>query len=252
MNKEELKEKLVGKHLLLQPHLDDLPFSIGSILLEQYIKKEDSTIYTIFGKEFFNIRNYAHDEHAMQILKDEEAKWFQSAGMESHRFELEEAGYRGITSIRKLFRTKSADQFDLCYKELEYGNWEEVLGCIEKILSKHTWDFLWVPAGVGGHCDHIAVRQAVLELVSMFQGKGILFFEELPYSLYSKPLDWSKCMIPGFHLEERMVHTLSQEEETYKYESLKHFHSQIDDRQAMALCHHPETATLWMRNNQEE
>lgn len=247
-----MREKLVGKHLLLQPHLDDLPFSVGSILLEQYIKKEDSIVYTIFGKEFFNIRNYQHDENAMQILRQEEAKWFQSAGIKNHRFELEEAGYRGITNIRKLFRTKMADDFAMKYEELEYGNWEEVLACVKTILDSHSCEYVWIPAGVGGHCDHIAVRQAILELVSLFQGKGILFFEELPYSLYSKPLDWSKCVIPDFHLEERMVHTLSQEEETYKYESLKHFHSQIDDRQARALCHHPETVTLWMRNNQEE
>ena len=252
MNKKALQEKLKGKHLLLQPHLDDVPFSVGSMILNEYIHKEDCTIYTIFGKEFFNIRNYEYDEHAMQLLREEEAKWFQAAGMVNKRFELEEAGYRGITSIRKLFRAKLASEFDMQYEQLDYGNWQEVSACIKEILKNNVCDYVWIPAGVGGHCDHIAVRQAVLALLYEFKGKEILFFEELPYSLYSKSIDWKKCVIKDFHQEELLVHDLSDEEQKRKYESLQYFHSQIDARQAMSLCNHAETIHMWMRNKMEE
>lgn len=242
----ELAE-LKGKHLFIQPHLDDVPFSVGSLILNDYFPKQDCSFFTIFGKEFFNIRSYEHNNVTMDILKVQEENWFKNAGIRNNRYELEEAGYRGITDVRKLFRTKLASEFTMDYESLGYGNKGDVWACIKEILKKNESDYVWIPAGIGGHCDHLAVRQAMIELADDYNGKGILFYEELPYRLYSRPLDWNKCMIRGFHKEKQILHELSLEEEILKYESLKYFDSQIDDRQAKILCSKGECICLWVR-----
>lgn len=241
-------EKLQGKHLFLQPHLDDVPFSIGSFLIEEFVDKESCTVFTIFGKEFFNIRHYEHNEESIEILKSEEAKWFKFTGIKNSRLELEEAGYRGITNIRKLFRAGISSDFNLNYEELGYGNWEEVVGSVKEVINKDNFDYIWIPSGVGGHCDHMAVRQAALSLIPKLKKlKGVIFYDELPYSMYSKPIDWEKCNISGFEKIGTLTHELKEDEQVKKYESLKFFYSQIDKRQALALSKHREKITLWIR-----
>lgn len=241
---------LKGSHLLLQPHLDDIPFSMGDTLLEGVLGDKNYEVWTLFGKEYFNIREYPHDESTIEILHKEENLWFERIGTEIHRLEMEEAGYRGIANPRKLFLAQAALKPNFDYGSMDYGNWEPVLANFRMLVEK-GFQYIWAPAGVGGHCDHLAVRQAVLEIVpACKEVQGVLFYDELPYKMYSKPIIWENFDIPGFHIAGKADNMLGEEKINRKYESLLIFHSQINQRQAAVLSAWNESMTIWLRGRQ--
>lgn len=240
-------KSLEGRHLILQPHLDDVPFSLGHSLLGGAVSIDKCEVWTIFGREFFNIRSYPHSEETVEILKQEEAEWFKSQGIKVCRLELEEAGYRGIKIFRKLFQPTIASRLDFDYESLGYDNWEEVFSNIST-LANSNFNYIWSPSGIGGHCDHLAVRQAVLKLAPHIKElEGIMFYDELPYTMYSKGVNWDKSDIAGFENVGKVINEPKDFEQARKYESLAAFHSQITDRQALALSTQSEGYTVWLR-----
>lgn len=238
--------RLEGRHLLLQPHLDDIPFSMGHLLADGLLRGSEYEIWTVFGKEFFNIRDYPQDEQTSRLLQEEERRWFAQEGHPLRRLELEEAGYRGVTGVRRLFRTGLYQQAALNYDSLGYGNWQAVLEAVRELGRQAA--YVWVPAGIGGHCDHLALRQAALQAARLEPAiRGLLFYHELPYSLYSREIDWDQFEIDGFRQEEGLTHQPTDAEARRKQESIGVFYSQITDRQAGVLARHTEKVAIWAR-----
>jgi len=242
---------LEGRHLLLQPHLDDIPFSVGHIVQRELLTPGHYGIWTIFGKEYFNIRCYPHDEDTENILREEERRWFQITGHPGQRLELEEAGYRGVQGVRRLFLTQRYQDSALDYDSLGYGNWGEVVEHIRRLLEPHI-DYVWVPAGIGGHCDHLAVRQAVIQLAEESSLRGILFYHELPYSMYSKSMDWSRFSVDGFRQYGTVQCVPSPQDIEEKRSRISIFHSQIDARQSLVLSGETERIAIWLRRLDDE
>ena len=238
----------VGKHLMIQPHLDDLAFSLGHILLNQKLSVQDITVWTIFGKETFNIRGYSNNKETYELLRNEENIWFEKLRITKYRLELEEAGYRGVDKIRTLFQPQNTSEFSFANFILPNGNLLELNNSIDEILNDN-FDYLWVPAGVGGHCDHLAVRHSVLNnLVNKNLYKTIVFYEELPYSLYSKPIRWEDTGVPKYKFVKNITYHPTEDEVLIKTESISVFHSQINLRHAKVLSSHSESIAIWINN----
>lgn len=231
---------------MLQPHLDDLPFSIGHLLRRKEWVPAVYRMWTIFGKEFFNIRGYPHDLNTESILAEEERLWSRQSGYQLNRLSLGEAGYRGVNSIRRLFLTSRCHESELDYEAMGYGNWQEVLGSIRSLIQPDV-SSIWVPAGIGGHCDHLAVRQAVINLALQSNVCVILFYHELPYSQYSKIIDWSSFSVRGFKHIGLISCKPSKLEAAEKQRNISVFHSQINERQSMTLARETECVSVWLR-----
>jgi hypothetical protein len=235
-----------GKHLMLQPHLDDIAFSIGHMIHDGLLKPVDNDIRTVFSLEWFNIRQLPFDQHTVSLLWEEEEQWFLQEGLQFSRMPLEEAGYRGVNHVRKLFLTGHADKHDLDYASLGYGNWEDVLHHIGQALE--GFDYIWAPAGIGGHCDHLSVRHAVMKLAAERANiKGLFMYEELPYRIYSRPILWDQFHIEGFAYREKIHKAPDPQEVRRKCDSLAAYYTQIDDRQALALSAEDEVVVIWLR-----
>ncbi|MCL2253053.1 MAG: hypothetical protein FWC09_01290 [Lachnospiraceae bacterium] len=244
--------KMCGRHLLLQPHLDDIAFSIGHVLSEKIIPREEAIAYTIFGKETFNIRNYANCEKTLKLLEKEEEQWFSFSKIRYDRFCLEEAGYRGISNVRTLFQPKAANVFSETAQIPPIENGEDVNNLVKELV-RGGYRYIWVPAGVGGHCDHLAVRQSVLNhMPSCPETQIIFFYEELPYSHYSAPIKWEEVFISGFKFAGRVVYQPEQVKSEQKASNLEIFYSQINESQAKVLSAQAESFSIWIRNENFE
>lgn len=240
---------LSGTHLMLQPHLDDLPFSIGHFLRSKLFIPASYQLWTVFGKEYFNIRGYPHDESTESILVQEELHWSALSGYPVRRLPLEEAGYRGVTRIRQLFLTARYHDPLLNYDALGYGNWQEVLEHMRTLIQPDV-TCLWIPAGIGGHCDHLAVRQAVLTLVPESNVQGLIFYHELPYGQYSKTIEWENFHVSGFEYGGMICHNPTAQEAAHKEKEIALYYSQINERQAKTLSRETEQISVWLRREE--
>ena len=232
-----------GKHVVIQPHLDDIPFSLSYFLNTEMVKEKKA--YTIFGKEFFNIRDYPHTNATVEILKEEEKKWFDCMGINHERFENEEAGYRGIAKVRELFSPSRFTRFDLSGEDFSGTIYKKVEESI-KIILKEKPDYIWIPAGIGGHIDHIMVRLVALKLISQCDYiKNVFLYEEYPYRIYSKQVNWKDVYIDSLKFIGEIAVIPDEQDWKSKYTKLLYFQSQITEQQIESMVMREEKVSVW-------
>lgn len=238
-------EKINGKHILLQPHLDDVPFSLSYFLDSKVMKDKKKKTVTVFGKEYFNIHNYPHTKETEKILVLEEKVWFQKAGIPLKRYELEEAGFRGITEVRKLFSPKLANNFNIGREFFDEKIYDEVVKVVNEIQNEEP-DCLWIPAAIGGHIDHLLLRQVAIELCKEENTvKHVIFYEDYPYRMYSKPIAWDQVIMECWsHIGEISLEPQAIDSNR-KFMNLLAYHSQITEKQLKSLVLQSEFISIW-------
>jgi LmbE family N-acetylglucosaminyl deacetylase len=110
---------------------------------------------------------------------------------------------------------------------------------------------VWSPAGIGGHADHVQVREAALAL-----GRPVRFYAELPYAVkfgwpawvsggeadpfLSVDVHWRRWLPQTLALEPR-VHRLAPEEADRKLAAARTYRTQFPglDRGSVGFLAHP-------------
>ena len=171
--------------VVLSPHLDDAVFSLGQHLIEwieQGKKIKIINIFTKFGNIEIDLEKYRKekDKKVMDYLK---VKW--------ENWNFTDGGFR-LSDKKMLFGGKIIKEDDNLKKN------------IEKRLKKIKADLVLAPRGVGGHVDHILVR----EMARKIMDSKIEYYIDLPY-LWSNFGWYGK--IKSFKLGSRRKNKLARE-----------------------------------------
>lgn len=170
--------------VILSPHMDDAALSLGQHIMN-WVKENKSvkivTIMTSFGKNEGipkYSRNYVIKSGFGLVMdfetarRNEDVEVMKSLGVEYEHWGFTDGGFRG--KGKSFFYYPSND--DLLSGKIV----KEDQKIIEKINRKITGlkaKMFLVPYGVGGHIDHVVLRQAVEKL----KMKNKLFYLESPY-----------------------------------------------------------------------
>jgi LmbE family N-acetylglucosaminyl deacetylase len=160
--------------LILSPHCDDAPLSMGASLLTRN-PSHPTRVSIVFSrsrctKEF---PCNGPEEQVTQLRHREEMQAAQIAG-----YGLDFWGF-GEPFVRPGFQ-QVADIFDLRRPLAHESVWEHLLAAVDRAVCSHT-GLLVAPLGCGGHIDHRIVRAAVLACWTRYPHLRVGFYEDLPY-----------------------------------------------------------------------
>ena len=154
--------------VVLSPHLDDAVLSLGQHIIEW--KKEGKrikviTVFTKFGdgKDLPDYsKNYLFESGFESTKKFEEARVkedetaMKKLGVDFEHWGLVDAGFRNIYNSKKELMGGVVDPRD---KKLE----KQIK---EKLMKVSAADLFLVPAGVGGHVDHVMINNIGKEIIN--------------------------------------------------------------------------------------
>jgi LmbE family N-acetylglucosaminyl deacetylase len=176
----------VFTQLVVSTHFDDAALSLAHLLQRE---RERATVLTVCG---------GAPRHP--ALSDWDARSGFASGREAARLRsLEDARACAVTGARR----DRLRHLDDPYRErpLRAGI---IRTAVERRLG--TGSVLWLPAAIGGHPDHVAVRAALLPLAASLPAGRVGIYADLPYAGehgYDLPPAVSKAL-PG--LRHRDIH----------------------------------------------
>ena len=163
--------------LVLSPHPDDAALSLGSAIAHRHWG--ECTVVNVFSDQRYSLLSGTdigdildEDEAALRELGAEAIMLgLPEADVRLHRRPSELMGYRAENLAR------SADSVVLPL----------VLGALRDHLMRSAPSVVCIPLAVGGHVDHVLVREAALVLLREMAYGGIpsrwCFYEDLPYEI---------------------------------------------------------------------
>ncbi len=165
------------KVLILSPHCDDVPLSLGGSLANELIGN-DITVIVVFSKSAYTLeeRGNANVEITSRIRKNEEKLAARKLGYKVQFLDFEEPLVRpGIKRFEEICNPSNIPVKDAV--------WPDVRNKIFQVLS-HFEGILITPLGIGNHIDHRIVFTAVREFINEHHEQNQLypaFYEDLPY-----------------------------------------------------------------------
>lgn len=162
--------------LVVSPHFDDAPLSLGQSMLDGALARHDVTVGVVFARSNW-VRWFHPTPHrrllATTIRRTEEA-------VAAHRF-----GYRVVLGDRDeaILRLNSADALDYLdpsFVPAESPELDSVLRTITSWASTH--DAVLVPLGIGDHIDHRLAAAAGVQLTA--DGVAVGFYVDRPYGSF--------------------------------------------------------------------
>ncbi|WP_338501778.1 PIG-L family deacetylase [Sphingomonas kaistensis] len=164
--------------LALSPHLDDAVFSAGATLFRAARRGWRVVVATIFTGNVAQPTGFAlacqldkglaADVDYMALRREEDKKACARLGAEALHLPLLEAPHRGYDSAPALFGDVTADD----------SAKTEVSDAIAALIADLRPDILLAPLGIGGHVDHLIVRDAVAALGNP---PTTMLWEDWPY-----------------------------------------------------------------------
>lgn len=160
--------------LILSPHCDDVPLSLGGTLLSGILPTPSVQV-------IFSLSRYTKDqpctgsvEVISPLRQAEERKASRIAQYHTHFMSFAEPFARpGFASLD--------DIFDRNRQTHEDTSWPQVHDAIQSLLAHHEGLFL-APLGCGDHIDHRIVHRSVLQFLQHNDRFAIGFYEDLPYA----------------------------------------------------------------------
>ena len=180
------------KKIILSPHYDDFPLSLGGLALELAKKKCVIEDWIIFS----NSNHIARDYEGNKDISKERIKTVSNIRFKEELRAAEEIGNVKI-KLCKLNEALIRGHWKEHPQGFPYGFDEKkdrlVIGKIRKmiksLLSKDVQVF--VPLAIQEHIDHFIVRQAVQDLLDYKNRKcQIFFYEDLPYAAHATEREW--------------------------------------------------------------
>ncbi len=162
------------KKILLSPHSDDACFSLG------VFAKTSQKAYVI---NIFTKSGYLPGMHGLNqedaisrvtsIRESEDLAFAKAASLQIESLDLLDAPLRGLEP----FKSKPSS------REEEYIN-DAVFSVLTKIWNEFGQNtMLLAPAGIGGHVDHVTIRDWMIKHINKLSSKYVLgFYEDLHYA----------------------------------------------------------------------
>jgi len=229
------QEKRMAKHIInLSPHYDDAALSCAGLIAKAVVQDEVVQVINIFAGipnlEYFSA--YAQKQHNMWGLSPHEA--IPARRQEDHQvltglgatvvnWDYCDAIYRAAgneflyTNHQKLFGPLHPAEYSLV---------EQLTERIGRIYQENPDALFYAPLRVGGHVDHLLVRECAARLHR--QGAKVVFYEDFPYVAKDdwpddpKTVTQAKAELP-FPVSPEYVEIDAQA----KIEALKGYKSQI-------------------------
>lgn len=158
--------------LILSPHYDDAPLSLGAALLAG-----------VFGENPEVAIVFSRSKYTKDLPGTGDVEIVSATRAAEERQAAEKMGYRvsflgfGETYARKGY-IKWQHIYDL-RREQDDEIWPGVLSTLER-LAEHE-DLILAPLGCGDHIDHRIVREALIHCVRRKPDLRVGFYEDLPY-----------------------------------------------------------------------
>lgn len=169
--------------LILSPHCDDAPFSMGaSLLAHTFGSNVDVHVVFSVSRHTRLTDGPRTTKEVTHLRKEEESRVGSLAGYIPTFWDLPEPSVRrsGVLG-RDIFNRHAVIRDDAV--------WPNVVGAFRQRLAGHSWQIVFIPLGCGGHIDHRIVRDAAIDYFASLSGEQCLgFYEDLPYAGYL-PLD---------------------------------------------------------------
>lgn len=159
----------MNRFFVLSPHLDDAIWSLGGCL-KSFSKRYDVQIVNIFSTQTYIYEKIEDPSVASDVRKKEDLQATKLAGI-SHVWylDLPESLLRGY-SKEQMFRDSESELNDSIVNTLRDKLKEIIL----------PTDVVLIPAGFGGHVDHIIIRNVAVNIPCIH-----IYYEELPYAARS-------------------------------------------------------------------
>lgn len=166
--------------LAVSPHLDDAVFSAGGTLAEHAMAGDTVTVATCFTGNVARPTGFAlacqldkglgPEVDYMALRRAEDAQACAHIGAEPLHLPLLEAPHRGYGGAPALFGARLADDDVL----------PDLAAALEQVAAELRPELVYGPFGVGGHIDHLAVREA---MERVFAGVPVAWWEDYPYAM---------------------------------------------------------------------
>lgn len=109
------------------------------------------------------------DETTVSNIRNlEDLEYCKELGLESFYMGIKDSSLRGYDAISELVRQPVRDSFYLDVKKQ-----------LLNMLNTVTYDYLFVPLGLGNHIDHLTVFDIIIKM----KQKNVIFYEDIPYAL---------------------------------------------------------------------
>lgn len=175
--------------IFFSPHLDDAILSCGSLLLQLKKFRKDVTVITVFTKaaasppyppqawEFLAACGYSDADSLFVDRKLEDAKAMKYLGAKKVHWDYNDATWR--KTIKNQFVYKNSPvQFSGKLAREDLPLLHELVEKMKKFVKLQNSNTIYLgPLGVGGHADHVLVREAMKRLTI-----SKLFWEDYPYN----------------------------------------------------------------------
>ena len=177
-----MTEKPIKKTaLFISPHLDDAVFSCGGTMAKMADEGWQTILCTVFTKSVFSPKdfalacqldkNLASDVDYMKLRRAEDSCAARILNVsETLHLNFSEAPHRGYNSSPELFAgIKPGDR--IC------RNIAEHLALLGEIYEP---EIVFAPQGLGNHCDHLQVIEAVIEF---YKEEKVYWYYDTPYAI---------------------------------------------------------------------
>ena len=163
--------------LAVSPHLDDAAFSVGGLLAAHAADGGRVTIVTCFTGNVARPAGFAlacqldkglpADADYMALRRAEDLAACAVIGASALHLPFLEAPHRGYGDVPALFGARRDDD----------GLVEPLAEALARIIALQRPDLLLGPLGLGGHVDHLVVRDALRHVAGPY-----LLWEDWPYA----------------------------------------------------------------------
>lgn len=217
--------------LALSPHSDDVALSLGAYLLDKcaasYIR-----LVTVFSISKSTTDDRIQNTAAVTSIRKAEDVAFVNAlssAAEVKWLDRKDAPLRLCIPDEAVFACDLSDA--------DRGEIQHIVSIVKEGCG--DFDLTLAPMGLGGHIDHVIVRNAALELLK--EGASIVFYEDIPYAADLSLTKIGECAkqlasISGQKMDLFSIKTSVTLEK--KIALLSCYHSQMDPRTESRIISH--------------
>lgn len=157
----------------LSPHADDICFSLAALAM----RRHSGRLVTIFSITNYHALPDGEIDDTTRLRKSEDEYFAMQAGLEISHLDFPDAPLRGLSPFHLDHAKRTAD---LIESKLLTVLLEEMQPVDDRRAR------LFVPCGIGGHVDHVAVTMFVARHATALTGRyDICFYEDLHYASQS-------------------------------------------------------------------
>lgn len=159
------------KTILISPHSDDIAFSIGGSLLQNYFTRPILMV-TIFSRSNYSpCIKMSNSEMVSKVRHFEDVDFTNKLDIEFQSFNFSEPTLRGHS--RKNIFVNNNTISDPIYIDVYHA--------LSKLIKSYQCELIVSPMGLGNHMDHINVSDICLRIAKE-NNIRIIFYEDLHYA----------------------------------------------------------------------